>query len=151
MEGAAGGIDAPLEVAEGFGGAGAGLTEREFVVGAEGVFVDELPELGFGGAEAAEGPLAGDEFIDEEAGFGGGGVERIGWRKWWECKPGDVPLGVVCQYVLLGGEYESEWFGGDCGADLGSGWMLCDAVGCFLGAGCDDYGDAADWSSGIDG
>jgi hypothetical protein len=33
--------------------------------------------LGFGGVEAAEGPLAADQVVDEEAGFGGGGVVAL--------------------------------------------------------------------------
>ena len=74
VEGAAGGIDAPLELAEGAGALGTDLAEGKVGVGFVEVLVGEIPELGFGGAEAAEGPLAGDEFIDEEAGFGGGRV-----------------------------------------------------------------------------
>jgi hypothetical protein len=36
-----------------------------------------LPELGFGAAEAAEGPFGVDEDIDEVALFGGVGVEAV--------------------------------------------------------------------------
>jgi hypothetical protein len=36
--------------------------------------VVECPELGFGDVEAAEGPLAADEVVDQGAGFGGGGM-----------------------------------------------------------------------------
>ena len=74
VKGAAGGIDAPLQLAEMFRVAGAGLAEGQIFTRAEGLLVGELPELGFGGAKAAQGPLAMDEFIDEEAGFGGSGV-----------------------------------------------------------------------------
>ena len=74
LAGTAGAIDAPLELAEGFGPAAGGLTEGEFVVGGPGVLGFECPELGFGGMEAALEPLAADEFVDEGAGFGGSGV-----------------------------------------------------------------------------
>jgi hypothetical protein len=77
LAGTAGAIDAPLELAEGFGLATGGLTEGEFVVGGPGVLVVERPELGFGGMEAALEPLAADEFVDEGAGFGGGGVVAL--------------------------------------------------------------------------
>ena len=74
VEGAAGGIDAPLELSEGLGALGADLAEGEIEVGAEDVLESIVPELGFGGAEAAEGPFAGDELVDEAAGFRGGGL-----------------------------------------------------------------------------
>jgi len=74
LAGTAGAIDAPLELAEGFGLATGGLTEGEFVVGGPGVLVVERPELGFGGMETALEPLAADEVVEEGAGFGGGGM-----------------------------------------------------------------------------
>jgi hypothetical protein len=72
--GAAGGIDAVLESGEGVGVAGDGLTEGELLRVAVRVVVLVLPGLGFGEVEAAEGPLAADEVIDECAGVGGGGT-----------------------------------------------------------------------------
>ena len=73
MAGAAGGIDAPLELGEDARVAGAGLSEGRVFFGAAVELLFILPELGFGGAESAEGPLAVDELIDEKAGFGGSG------------------------------------------------------------------------------
>ena len=74
LAGAAGAIDAPLELAEGFGLMAGGLPEGVLVVGVEGVLVIEGPELGFGDVEAAKGLLAVDEVVDERAGFGAGGM-----------------------------------------------------------------------------
>jgi hypothetical protein len=72
--GAASGIEAPLELAEGLVFLHAGLAEGEFVFEGVGFLVGVFKELGFGDGEAAEGPLAADEIVEEEAGFGGGGV-----------------------------------------------------------------------------
>ena len=75
--GAAGGIDAPLELGEDARVAGAGLSEGQGFGGVGELLVLVLPELGFGGAEAAEGPLAVDELVDEEASFGGSGAVAL--------------------------------------------------------------------------
>jgi hypothetical protein len=77
LAGAAGAVEAPLELAEGFGLVAGGLAEGIFVMGLEGVAVVVCPKLGFGGAEAALEPLAVDEVVDEGAGFGGGGVVAL--------------------------------------------------------------------------
>jgi hypothetical protein len=74
VEGAAGGIDAPLELAEGLVFIHAGLAEGKFVLLAVGFLVGIFKELGFGGTEAAEGPLAADEVVEQSAGFGGSGM-----------------------------------------------------------------------------
>jgi hypothetical protein len=74
IEGAAGGIDAPLELAERLVLVHAGLAEGKIVFHGEGFLVGIFKELGFGDAEAAEGPLAADEVVEQDAGFGGGGV-----------------------------------------------------------------------------
>ena len=58
VEGAAGGIDAPLELAEGLVVIHAGLAEGKLVLLAEGLLVGIFKELGFGGAEAAKSPLS---------------------------------------------------------------------------------------------
>src|ERR1035438_6243163 len=72
--GAAGGVETVLEFGEGGGVAGGGLSERGFLWVAVLVVALVLPGLGFGGAEAAESPLAVDEVVDEAAGVGGGGA-----------------------------------------------------------------------------
>jgi hypothetical protein len=74
LAGAAGGIEAVLEFGEGGGVAGAGLSQGEIFFLAEAVLVLVLPHLSFGEAEAAEGPLAVDEVVDERAGVGGSGA-----------------------------------------------------------------------------
>src|ERR1035438_1565125 len=74
VEGAAGGVDAPLELAEGLGFLHARLAEGELVLLAEGFLMGIFEQLGFGDAEAAEGPLAADEVVEQDAGFGGGGA-----------------------------------------------------------------------------
>jgi hypothetical protein len=103
IEGAAGGIDAPLELAEGLVLVHAGLAEGKIVFRGEGFLVGIFKELGFGGAEAAEGPLAADDFIEHDAGFGGGGV---------------VALVELVDELLEVGEFlggEDEGFGMDAG------------------------------------
>jgi hypothetical protein len=72
--GAAGGIEAVLELGEGGGVAGGGLSEGVLLWVAVLVVALILPRLGFGGAEAAEHPLAVDKVVDEAAGIGGGGL-----------------------------------------------------------------------------
>jgi hypothetical protein len=74
LAGAAGAVEAPLELAEGFGPLAGDLTEGIFVIGLEAVLVVVCPKLGFGGTEAALEPLAVDEVVYEGAGVGGGGV-----------------------------------------------------------------------------
>src|ERR1017187_6228508 len=72
--GAAGGVEAVLEFGEGVGVGGDGLAEGELLRFVVGVFGLVLPRLGLGDVEAAEGPLAADEVVDETAGIGGGGA-----------------------------------------------------------------------------
>jgi hypothetical protein len=101
--GAAGGIEAVLKFGEGGGVAGGGLSEGVLLGVAVLVVVLVSPGLGFGGAEAAESPLAVDEVVDEAAGIGGGGAVVV-------VEVGDelVEVGEV-----LGGE--GEGFGVDAG------------------------------------
>jgi hypothetical protein len=103
IEGAASGIDAPLELAEGLGVLHAGLAEGKIVFLGEGLLVGIFKELGFGGGEAAEGPLAADEVVEQEAGFGGGGLMAL------------VVLGG--KLLEVGGVFggEDEGFGVDAG------------------------------------
>ena len=72
--GATRGIDAVLEFGEGSGVAGGGLSERVFLFVGVSVLGLVLPHLGFGGAVAAEQPLAVDDFVEVKAGFGGAGL-----------------------------------------------------------------------------
>jgi hypothetical protein len=77
VDSAAGGIEAPLELGEGARVAGSRLSEGVLFFVAVNIVVLVLVELGFGGAEAAEGPLAVDEVVDVESGFGGGGAVAL--------------------------------------------------------------------------
>jgi hypothetical protein len=75
---ALGGVDAVLEAGEDFAGIVIeGAAEGEEVFGGAGFAPLHVlaPELGFGAAEAAEGPLGIDEDVDEGALLGGIGVE----------------------------------------------------------------------------
>jgi hypothetical protein len=125
VEGAAGGIDAPLELTEGLGVLQAGLAEGKIVFLGEGFLVGIFEELGFGGGEAAEGPLAADEVVEEDAGFGGGGVVAL------------VELGgeLLEAGEVLGGE--DEGLGVDAGFEgvHGGSGLACDGGGAggFLG------------------
>src|ERR1035437_2006021 len=76
-DGAAGGIEAVLEFGEGARVAGRGISEGGLLRVAEFVVALVLPHLGFGGVEAAEGPLAADQVVDEEAAFGGSGAVAL--------------------------------------------------------------------------
>ena len=125
VEGAAGGIDAPLELAEGLVFIHAGLAEGELVFLAVGFLMGIFKELGFGDAEAAEGPLAADEVVEQEAGFGGSGV---------------VTLVVLVDELLEVGEVlggEDEGLGMDAGFEgvHGRSGFACDRgrAGGFLG------------------
>jgi hypothetical protein len=74
---ALGGIDAALQADAMVAGAEAGKAERIglfIVADAIGVIP---PKLGFDCAEAAELPLGADQFVDEEAGDGSGGLELL--------------------------------------------------------------------------
>ena len=119
MIGAAGGIDAVLEFGEGRGVAGGGFSEGVFLFVGVGALGLVLPHLGFGGAVAAEEPLAVDDFVEVEAGFGGVGV---------------VALVVVVDELLEVGEFfggEDEGFGVDAGFEgiHGGGGFACDRGG----------------------
>jgi hypothetical protein len=125
IEGAAGGIDAPLELAEGLVFVHAGLAEGKLVLLAEGFLVGIFKELGFGGAEAAEGPLAADEVVEQSAGFGGSRM---------------VTLVVLVDELLEVGELlggEDEGLGMDAGFEgiHGGSGLACDrgGAGGFLG------------------
>jgi hypothetical protein len=76
-DGAAGGIEAVLEFGEGARVAGRGISEGVLLRVAEFVVALVLPHLGFGGVEAAEGPLAADQVVDEEAGIEGSGAVAL--------------------------------------------------------------------------
>jgi hypothetical protein len=125
LAGTAGAINAPLELAEGFGLAADGLTEGILVIRGEGVLVVECPELSFGDIEPAESPLAADEVVEEGAGFGGRGM---------------VVLVVLVDEEFEIGEFfggEQEGFGVDAGFEgvHGGGGLACDRAraGGFLG------------------
>ena len=116
MVGAAGGIDAPLELREDARGAGAGLSEGQGFGGVCVLLVLVLPELGLGGAQAAEVPLAVDKLVDEEASFWGGGAVVL-----------VVLAGELVEFgLILGGEHEG--FGVDAGFECvhGGGGFACD-------------------------
>ena len=88
------------------------------------LFRSVSPSLGFGGAEAAESPLAVDEVVDEAAGIGGSGLVVV--------EVGDelIEIGEV-----FGGE--DEGFGVDAGFEgvHGGDGFACDrgGAGGFLG------------------
>jgi hypothetical protein len=125
VEGAAGGIDAPLELAEGLVLVHAGLAEGELILLAEGFLVGIFKELGFGGAEAAEGPFAADWVVEQEAGFWGGRVVAL--------------VVLVDELVEIGGLFggEDEGLGVDAGFQgvHGGNGLTCDRgwAGGFLG------------------
>ena len=75
--GAAGTLDAPLELGEGFAAIGGGLTERVLWVGTVVFLVVVGPDLSFGGAQAALEPLTIYKVVNEGAGFGGGGIVAL--------------------------------------------------------------------------
>ena len=99
MEGALGGIDAPLKPGEFVRGVVVGAGEVSLSIGSEEGADLELHESGFDGAEAAKEPFIIDENIDERALLGGAGLEAV-----------DV----------LGGE-GGEFLGGFAFDDLGAG------------------------------
>jgi hypothetical protein len=112
-------------LAEGLVFVHAGLAEGEIVLLAEGFLVGIFKELGFGDAEAAEGPLAADEVVEEEAAFGGSGA---------------VALVELVDELLEVGEFlgrEDEGFGVDAGFEgvHGGSGLACDrgGAGGFLG------------------
>jgi hypothetical protein len=74
VNGSAGGVEAVLEFGEGVEVDGGGFSEGVLVGAGPALLLLIFPGLGFGGAETAEGPLAGDEIVDQEAGFRGGGL-----------------------------------------------------------------------------
>ena len=74
MIGAAGGVNAVLEFGEGRGVAGGRLSKRISLLVGVGALGLVLPHLSFGAAEAAEEPLAVDDFIEVEGRLGGVGV-----------------------------------------------------------------------------
>jgi hypothetical protein len=90
MISAAGGIDAVLKFGEGGGVAGGGFSEGVLLFVGVGALGLVLPHLSFGGAVAAEEPLAVDDLIEVEACFGG---------------VGEVALVVVVDELLEVGEF----------------------------------------------
>ena len=117
--GAAGALDAPLELGEGFAAVGGGLTEGVLGVGTVVFLVVVGPDLGFGGAEAALEPLAVDQVVHEGSGFGGGGI---------------VALVVFVDELLEVGEFlggEDEGLGVDAGFEgiHGGDGFACDRGG----------------------
>jgi hypothetical protein len=74
VDGSTGGVEAVLEFRESVGVDGGGLSEGVLLGAGPALLLLIFPGLGFGGAETAEGPLAGDEIVDQEAGFRGGGL-----------------------------------------------------------------------------
>jgi hypothetical protein len=112
-------------LAEGLGFLHAGLAEGKFVFHGVGFLVGIFKELGFGDGEAAEGPLAADEVVEQDAGFGGGGAMVL-------VEPGGELIEVG---GVFGGEYKG--LGVDAGFEgvhRGSGFA-CDrgGAGGFLG------------------
>jgi hypothetical protein len=75
--GAAGTLDPPLELGEGFTAVGSGLTEGIFGVGPVVFLVVVGPDLSFGGTQAALEPLTIYKVVHEGAGFGGGGIVAV--------------------------------------------------------------------------
>jgi hypothetical protein len=119
MISAAGGIDAVLKFGEGGGVAGGGFSERVLMFVGVGALGLVLPHLSFGGAVAAEEPLAVDDLIEVEAGFGG---------------VGEVALVVVVDELLEVGKFlgrEDEGLGVDAGFEgiHGGGGFACDRGG----------------------
>jgi hypothetical protein len=125
VEGAAGGIDAPLQLAEGLGVFHAGLAEGKIVFHGEGFLVGIFKELGFGDGEAAEGPLAADEVVEQDAGLGGGRMVTL--------------VELVGELLEVGEVFggEDEGFGVDAGFEgvHGGSGLACDGGGAsgFLG------------------
>ena len=119
MIGAAGGINAVLEFGEGGGVAGGGFSEGVLLFVGVGALGLVLPHLSFGAAEAAEEPLAVDDFIEVEGRLGGVGL---------------VALVVVVYELLEVGEFlggEDEGFGVDAGFEgiHGGDGFACDRGG----------------------
>ena len=133
LAGAAGAVEAPLELAEGFGLVAGDLTEGIFVIGLEGVLVVVCPKLGFGGAEAALEPLAVDEVVDEGAGFGGGGMVALVVFVDQEFEIGDL-FGREDEGFGVDAGFESIHGGGGLARDGGraGGLLGITAVGFYL-------------------
>jgi hypothetical protein len=117
--GAAGALDAPLELGEGFAAAGGRLTEGVLRVGTVVFLMVVGPDLGFGGTQAALKPLAIYKVVDEGAGFGGGGI---------------VALVVFVDELLEVGEFfggKDKGLGVDAGFEgvHGGGGFACDRGG----------------------
>ena len=75
--GALGGIDAALEVAEGICAAEKGLAGRAILFQGPGILHFVFEDFGIDSSKAAEQPIVVDEDVDEEALFGGGGLEML--------------------------------------------------------------------------
>jgi len=125
MDGATGCVEAVLESGEGARVGGEGMAEGVLFGVAVNVVVLVFPGLGFGGAQASEGPLAGDEIVEQEAGLGGGGL---------------MVLVILFDELLEVGElfgFEYERFGVDAGFEgvHGGDGLACDrgGAGGFLG------------------
>jgi hypothetical protein len=144
---AVGGIDAALNAVKGIEGAVVGLAERGIVLdgfvnvlavgeGLVQAFDAVVPEVGFDAAEAALGPLGGDEGIDErELGSASGMVLAVECRgEGFECGgvfvADDFGMGVDAgfQGVERGGGFA--FGGGGAGGFLG-----IEAIGVELGLG----------------
>jgi hypothetical protein len=112
-------------LAEGLGVLHAGLAEGKIVFLGEGFLVGIFKELGFGGGEAAEGPFAANKVVEEDAGFGGGGVVAV------------IELGCELLEVgeVLGGEDEGLGVNAGFEGVHGGSGLACDrgGAGGFLG------------------
>ena len=106
MVGEAGGVDPALETVEGIGIAheGAGWLELRFRCGMPD---PRFPEVGIGAAEAAQGPLATDQLVHEETGFGGSGPVVF------------VVLGLELFEIIGGLPRQDFSFGVDAGDEVG--------------------------------
>jgi hypothetical protein len=125
VDGSTGGVEAVLEFGEGVEVDGGGLSEGVLLGASPALLLLIFPGLGFGDAETAEGPLTGNEIVDQEAGFRGGGLV--------------VPV-ILFDELFEVGEFlggEDEGLGVDAGFDgvHGRDGFACDrgGAGGFLG------------------
>ena len=133
---AVGTINAPLNAGKGIEGAVVGLAERGIVLdgfvnvlavgeGLVQAFDAVFPEVGFDAAEAALGPLGGDESIDESALIVVGGVEAEE-----ECR-GE---GCECGGVFVVDDFRMGVDAGFQGVERGDGFAFGGSrAGGFLG------------------
>ncbi len=104
---------------------GGGLTERVVLFHTIGVLLLEGPHFGFDAVEAAEGPLAADQIVEEAAGFGGSGLVALVILVDEELEVGEVlfreeeGLGVEAGFQGVHGGGGLAWGRGGAGRFLG--------------------------------